>query len=422
MKEYTQFVNNLKSELTNIPSEFSDTWVNSAKKYVDGLASEELRRLISLKARREYGVFFTAKSLARKVLKQLQPSFGESSFIYDPACGAGNLLIAASDWLESKKIKPKNEIYLAGTDLHPEFSNACVLRLTMNYILQRQDKFNTLQKIPTYYSVTTANGLIDNPFYKQATHIFINPPFNQTDAHDKLEWAKGNVSMAALFIDKAIQYCLAGTEIIAILPDVLRSGTRYARWRKMINECCIVKKNILLGQFDKHTDVDVYAVLLVKRKDKILPNEPEQDVRSKKQTIADLFDICVGPVVDNRDSHEGVSRPYVVSKGLKAGAVQKDFLLSRRHEGKSFTSPFLVIKRISRMGDKNRVSATIIEAGEPVYVDNHLIVLIPKSGTMKDCRLAVKLFKHKQTERWINKHIRCRHLTLSLLGKLPVWK
>lgn len=424
MKEYGQFVSNLKSELKRFLSDPRETWSDAANKYADGLASEELRRLISIETRREYGAFFTNSILAKEVLNNLNPSFNSESVIYDPACGAGNLLIAVSDYMQREKVIIDKKPYLLGTDLHKEFVEAAQLRVEISFLLKQPDYEFTRNK--KSYSIHISDGFIANEYYKQATHIIVNPPFNQIKTKNELDWAKGKVSAAALFLDRIIQHCLPGTSIIAILPDVLRSGSRYEKWRKMVLENCVIEKSILLGQFDKYTDVDVYAINLTKRINETCTQTREKDGLKNagsdgKQTLKDLFDICVGPVVDNRDVKEGRLRKYIVSKGLIGWSIQTKASLTRKYKGKSFETPFVVIKRISRMSDTNRAVATIINSPAPVYVDNHLIVLKPRSGSMEDCQKAINLLKDKRTNDWLNKEIRCRHLTVGVVAKIPIW-
>src|SRR5205823_10873749 len=140
-----------------------------------------------------------------------------------------------------------------------------------------------------------ADGLLPNKYYEQATHIVVNPPFNQIPSNNKLPWAKGKVSFAALFIDKIIENVNADVSIIAILPDVLRSGTRYEKWRLLVQKNCVVEKVVLLGQFDKYADVDVFALKLTKRKKIIkvaeLDKKWQPNKFSKTKTLGDLFDV-----------------------------------------------------------------------------------------------------------------------------------
>jgi hypothetical protein len=311
---------------------------------------------------------------------------------------------------------------LLGTDKHTQLVEAARLRLAMNQLIY-DVHFTNKEKFQK--NIIQADGLLPNEYYKQATHIVVNPPFNQIPSDNKLSWAKGKVSFAALFIDRIIENANAGVSIIAILPDVLRSGSRYEKWRALVQKKCSIEKIVLLGQFDKYADIDVFALKLTKRKKIRRVNEEDkkwQLNKITKQTFADSFDICVGPVVDYRDPQEGKSLGYIVSKNLEGWSEKKEVTLKRKHEGKSFRSPFIVIKRTSRMSDKHRAIATIINIADPVYVDNHLIILNPKSGTLRDCRKALSILRDERTDEWLNSAIRCRHLTVRVVSQIPLLK
>ena len=426
VNEYSEFVELLHAEYKNFLTTPRASWHERATRYVNGFAAEELRRLVSIESRREFGAFFTDSLLADKVLQLLKPSFTKNSFIYDAACGAGNLLISASDYIKKSDINFDDKIHLLGTDINEEFVDAAKIRLQINSLLKQPNTTNKIKRLLLHneFSIMTGNGLLENEFYAKATHIFVNPPFNQVVVDEKLNWAKGRVSAAALFIDKIIQYSKPGTSIIAILPDVLRSGTRYDKWRAMVDKECEIEKNELLGQFDKYADVDVYAVMMTKRESPFtaitMTEKPRAENTNPVKTIDDIFNVCVGPVVDNRDLREGACLPYIVSRGLKGWSTQTYVALTRQHKGKSFKSPFIAIKRTSRMGDAQRAVATIINMPNPVFVDNHLIVLTPKSGTLRDCKKAIEILQNSQTDSWLDEKIRCRHLTVKIVSKIPI--
>lgn len=423
---YNEYIKKLKFDLKSFSSTPKELWNETAIKNVNGVAADELRRLVNIKTRREQGAFFTDSLLVQKVLNFLKPSFNENSFIYDPACGAGNLLIGVWNYVKELNIDLKWENHLLGTDIKKEFVEASKLRLITNCLLNHPHLSSSEyeSEIRKIYSINKANGLFKNEFYERATHIIVNPPFNQLVHDEELTWAAGKVSYAALFIDKIIQHSNPGVSITAILPDVLRSGSRYEKWRNMVENKCKIEKEILLGQFDKHADVDVYALQLTKRKKVNLEKKEKSakvDIAKPVKTLKELFDICVGPVVDNRDPHEGKSLGYIVSRGLENWNEQKEYKQKRNHLGKSFKSPFIVIKRTSRMTDLNRAKAAIINIPSLVYVDNHLIVLQPKSGKLKDCLEALKILKDNRTNDWLNDKIRCRHITNKIVSELPLW-
>lgn len=419
---YKEFVNALSLNLKDYEHTPIGEWKKLADKCVDGLAADELRRLVTLEARRKDGIFFTNSDLAKTVFNQLRPKFSKTSVLYDPACGAGNLIIAAQNFLFENKIKLDDREHFLGTDIHREFIEAAELRCTINQLLLNSTLTRRRSDNPAF-NFSIANGLLPNEKYNIATDLIVNPPFNLLKPDEKLSWSAGKVSAAALFIDKIIQNIDSGTSIYAILPDVLRSGSRYEKWRQLIQEHCTVGKTILLGQFDKYADVDVFAIHLTKRKKavaKITVESSENNQRSQK--VSDLFDVCVGPVVDNRDAHKGKKRKYIVSKGLQGWTTQNNVPLSRMHEGKSFTGPFVVIKRTSRKGDSKRAIATIVNIRCPVFVDNHLIVLRPKTKTLRDCRRILSVLGDERTDEWLNNKIRCRHLTVKIVSEIPVWQ
>jgi hypothetical protein len=422
LNPYSEFVNILDLSLKTFVPKPSTEWKITATKYVDGHAAHELRRLVDLDVRREFGIFFTDSKLAMKVLDHLKPDFNNKSVIYDPACGAGNLLISAYNYMKIRGIVVKNKNTFLGTDIHKELVDAASLRLQINQLINSGNSTSkAINRSP--FKLISGDGLKQNSCYRQATHVLVNPPFNLVEAGEKILWSKGKVSAAALFIDRIVENIDSGTSIYAILPDVLRSGSRYQKWREIIFSKCKVIKSILLGQFDKFTDVDVFAIHLVKHEPLATPAAIRISVKQNSQkTIDSLFDVCVGSVVDNRDPELGPQRKYIVSKGLKGWSILKNTKRKRKHSGKSFQGPFVVIKRTSRKGDQQRAVATVIHMTSPVYVDNHLIVLKPKTGTLKECRKILNTLKSEKTDRWLNKKIRCRHLTVKIVSKIPIWQ
>lgn len=424
MEKYVAFIETLKANITTFVSTPKAEWNKTATHSVNGLAAEELRRLVDIKTRRDSGAFFTDSGLAESVLLKVKPQFTNKSVIYDAACGAGNLLIASRNYMQACGLDLPWEKHLRGTDIHPEFVETAKLRLMTNALLKSRTATTAILKKEKSkkYMIRQADGLKTNRFYKSATHIYVNPPFNQIPAGEKLSWAQGKVSAAALFIDKIIRHCNPCTSIIAILPDVLRSGTRYEKWRSMVDSECTTEHKELLGKFDKFADVDVYVLHLIKRPDPIQLTAADKAVLPNKQsTLEDLFDISVGPVVDNRDQKTGDLHDYIISRGLTGWSTQGEIEKKRQHEGKKINGPFVVIKRTSRKEDSHRAVATIINTHRPAYVDNHLIILEPKSGLLKDCKTALAILKDPRTDDWINERIRCRHLTVKIVKQIPVW-
>jgi len=83
-------------------------------------------------------------------------------------------------------------------------------------------------------SIRPGSGLQDWKLPTGPALILVNPPFSYRKADPRCGWASGRVSLAASFMDKCLENAPKGSRILAILPDVLRTGTNYERWRTMI--------------------------------------------------------------------------------------------------------------------------------------------------------------------------------------------
>jgi len=73
--------------------------IELAHGHLDGRASRELRSAVALTELRRIGAFFTGEALARQLLGRAQPP-SEWRRVLDPACGCGDLLLAAARRLE----------------------------------------------------------------------------------------------------------------------------------------------------------------------------------------------------------------------------------------------------------------------------------------------------------------------------------
>jgi len=68
---------------------------------LNGETTLALQRLVPINVRKEAGIFFTSTMLSDKVADHLAPMFRTGVKLIDPACGAGNLLLACAKYLPS---------------------------------------------------------------------------------------------------------------------------------------------------------------------------------------------------------------------------------------------------------------------------------------------------------------------------------
>jgi hypothetical protein len=251
----------------------------------------------------------------------------------------------------------------------------------------------------------------------QATLILLNPPFGA--AMSKASWATGRVARAAIFSATVAEGMPTGSRLLAILPDVLRSGSNYSRWREYISSLLNIDAVDIRGQFDTWTDVDVFTLRATASDEKSTVGwTPSGDSNS----LGEVAEIRVGPVVPHRDEHDGSWAPYIQARDLPLGG-QFDTSTSqrRRHRGPMFAPPFIAVRRTSRPGQAQpRALSVLVQGSEPVLVENHLLVCRPAPNQSISCDELLEVLVSPATSRWLDERIRCRHLTVRALRQVPM--
>lgn len=396
-------------------------------------AAKQLQRLISRQSLRASGAFFTQQRLSRFALRPILPTIRTNSIVLDPACGAGDLLLGCaaklpidSD-LDDTLLRWGTQII--GRDLHAEFINAAKGRLILKAFSRGAKPSRSKISSHSAFPDLCATSIFEcEETYERATHVVMNPPFGTITAPEGCTWGSGKISAAALFLEACVKQAVPRTRVVAILPDVLRSGSRYDKWRGAIEQYAEVQSVRTRGQFDEKADVHVFVLELLIKKKPVSFIKKNIELRAdwvpspkSSRQVQDCFDVCVGPVVDYRHPHEGKWRPFVVAKALPMWRKVTQPERNRRFRGKVLKPPFVVVRRTSRPEDKHRAVATVVSGKRAVAVENHLIVLKPKNGKLSACWRALKNLRHNKTNEWLNKRIRCRHLTVSALKGLPWW-
>lgn len=383
-----------------------------------------MRKTFSIKEMRDSGSFFTGDDLATDLSEKITKTIDSKSIIMDPTCGAGNLLIACSRKLNidnslSKTLEQWSK-RLRGYDLYPSFIKLTKLRLIFEAIMRGCKVDCSINDALNYFSGIIAKNALDitSSDISDITHTIMNPPFTLWDSPKVDYWNKGKVNAAAIIMDRYLRILPQESIICAILPEVLRSGARYEKWRTFIQSKLSGDVQIV-GRFNKKTDVDVFIIngYIKDTSKKIIWNKC--DIFSKQSKIEDYFDVSVGRLVAYRDPEEGLEYPYIHPKNLPIWSTVNIFNERRRFKGTVIQPPFVVIRRTSSPSDKNRAAGTIIQGNEPVAVENHLIIIKPKQPTLKKCKSLLKILKNEQTNTFLNDRIRCRHLTVGAVKQIP---
>ncbi len=338
----------------------------------------------------------------------------------------GDLLVAAAKRLPVCKKLPDTlrrwGRQLAGTDLHPEFIEGARIRLVL--LARQRHKSNEPLKAShakLFPNIRVSDGLSEHALFKKASRLLLNPPFVQVASQKECRWAGGRITQAAEFVITALERSKPGTEMLAILPDVLRSGSFSERWRKCVDELAEVKLVEPYGIFDDSADVDVFLLRLVRREDGAVKcsHDWTNIAPASGTNIGDFFEVHVGRVVPHRDKKVGPKHPYIDARNVPTWTVMRTFSKKRRHKGLVYRTPFVAIRRTSRPGHPYRAAATVIAGKEPVAVENHLIVCEPKDGKLATCKALMRQLKTEAVNQFLNARIRCRHLTVSAVASIP---
>ncbi len=429
LRGYQIYVEELRSLVAGATSaERSSDIDDSLQAALDGQAAESLRRLVPLDALRRDGVFLTSSELAIRAVRHLLPTLDARSVILDPTCGAGDLLLACLEALPAKPSLSLTlrawEAQLAGRDLHSELLDATRQRLLLAAVKRfpgTRLSRRTLKR-PLFPNIEKGCGLRGR-LYESATHLVMNPPFTATPAPDLCDWSSGQVNSAAIFLEHALRRTTPGTIIAAILPDVLRSGSRYRKWRRLVECLAQVEHLEIEDQFDRWADVHVFLLTLRVRKPAAPSSKRTTDWtrRSEASRLGDRFAVRIGPVVDYRDPHEGGEHPFIRSRDLPGWGSLSRISRTRRFAGRLIEPPFIGVRRTSRPGDAHRAVGTLVLGRSPVAVENHVICLIPHRGGQRSCKAALRNLRDPQSTEWLDQRIRCRHLTVGALADLPWW-
>lgn len=383
-----------------------------------------LRELLTIEEMREAGSFFTGQELATRTVSLL-PAITSNSVVLDPTCGAGNLLIEASRKLGvestlSATLKVWGEV-LWGFDLHLHFIEATKLRIIVEALNQGVEQDCDLEEaLDLLPNIVVKDALaVEQQELENVTHVLMNPPFTITPSPKVNYWKEGKVNAAGIVLDNYLRILPKGCRVSAILPDVLRSGSRYSEFRQFVSKSMKATADVW-GRFNSKTDVDVFLLsgITGENSEEIAWHSAEHGTVS----ISDYFDVRTGPLVAYRDPEEGPEYPYFYPKICPQWGVVREAVETRRFTGKVLTPPFVVVKRTSSPSDKNRASATLINLREPVAIENHMIVVRPKDGRVSSCKKLMRILQNQKTNDFLNARIRLRHLTVGVIKDIPFFE
>jgi hypothetical protein len=390
---------------------------------LNGQPSMKLRSLVKQEYLQSTGSFFTGKDLAERLIRRL--SITDSAVIVDPACGVGDLLVSLAWKLPLKKTFEQTlnawADNLHGYDIHQEFVDATKLRLCLLLRLRglRPDANIDLSKI--FPNILAGDGLKASAPLRMNIAV-MNPPYTWERA--SAAWGEGTMCAASLFVDKWLSLLKPNGRLVALLPDVLRTGSHYQAWRNHVLTRARIDYVGVIGRFEKTVDVDVFHLDLISgRQRKTLAKDPWRWYAAgwPGKTVGDFFHVRAGRIVPHRDAKKGPYRSFVHARTAKPWTTIRRVSEKIRSERLLFPPPFILVRRTSSPSDKKRAVGTLVLGQRGVAVENHLIVLTPKRGAVPKCKELMRVLRCDATSEWLNQRIRCRHLTVGVLSELP-WR
>lgn len=394
---------------------------------LDGQPGRQLRKLYTIDELRDTGTYFTGSALANRLVTALASRLPGVQRVLDPACGAGDLLVACARHLPLQETVAETlRVWgerLTGFDINSAFVEATRYRLTLLALERTQSspreirKTLSLEKI--FPNIQLRSGMTEWDLPDASAVIVVNPPFSYGIAEKECTWAQGRVSRAATFMDTCLSNAVRGARILAILPDVLRTGSRYEKWRRMITTKATVHSVAIAGQFDELTEISVFLLELEVGECTGTTTRWAHPTNTNTQTVKDLFDVHVGPVVPFRLDGNGRWCTYVHSEQLPPWETVRKIDQHIRFAGTTYRPPFVAIRRTSKADYQVRCIGTLVTGSTPMAVENHLLIALPKDKKVGTCKKLLDLLKRDATSAWMNERIRCRHLTVGSVGDLP---
>lgn len=402
--------------------EISEPAVTLAHPLLNGVPYSVFRREVSIKTRREIGAFFSSDVMATELASQLSDRINDNALVLDPTCGIGNLLLARAATLPLCSTLASTLTSwgdrLAGFDSRQDLVHLCKVRLCMLARARGEftDEIDPLRMFPHILGQDMFAPESED-LLARADAVLFNPPFGKTKWPEKLDWASGEINAAAIFLDRLTSAIKPSAPIAAVLPEVLRCGARYERFRSLLSQRDYTGTFALRGRFDPWTDVDVFTTLLTRSTTR---GPLWRNVSADQETqLSDHYEIRVGTVVPHRDPESGTSRLYICAKTTPAWETAFEPSARRLYAGRVFSPPFVVIRRTSSPSDKMRAVATVVIGEEPVAVENHLLVAVPNNASLSACQRLLTMLRLQETNDRLNDLMRCRHLTTGAVKSLP---
>lgn len=400
------------------------------QRLLDGEESFAVERLIPQAERSKHGIFFTPNEIVNDLVGRFENEIISGLTFFDPACGAGNLLVGIARKCSLEKTFDETVAAwsrrFGGCDINAAFVRTVKLRLIFLAAYRHglpEITESYLESLVSRFSNFQVGDYLENKYGSDFDCIIANPPFAHIIVDSGCSWSTGRTQLAAVFIAKIFSHAKLGQRVVAVLPDVLRSGTRYGKWRHFIEENSIGGYITVYGRFTTDVDVDVFFLDAIISRSNVTPDPilwiPVRAAGADHNKLGDLYDVSVGAVVPFRLTGDGGYFPYITAKNCPADG-EVSTVPKIKFSGTTVPTPFVVVRRTSNPSDRRRLVVTLVTCPSRVAVENHLIVMRPKNHTLGSCRYLMERLNTEDATNQINEKIRCRHLTVGSIKEILI--
>lgn len=376
--------------------------------------------VLSRSDRREHGIFFSGKDWARILVSQVDTNRW-NRFI-DPSVGNGDLLVEVCLTL------PLGESPIQTLEQWGARLGAIDLRLSFLRIAWHRIQSVAFQRhgqdLPRDHSIVLpasfkhGDALKVDLELRRGDCLLMNPPYQRIQVPVGSGLGRGKRSAAALHLERMLSMSPVGVGVVALVPDVMRSGTLYKAFRKALSSRVDLKRFAAFGNFGAHADVDVAVIVGITR-DSSPPEVEASPSNCQRETVGDLFDVSVGPVVPHRNLETGKALPYLTPHNAPAWEEIGRPSEQAQYAATPRRGPLVLVRRTSSPSDRARARATIVNYAGEMLIENHLLICVPKDGQIDTCRRLARSLSDARTSEWLNEQIRCRHLTVASVSRLP---
>lgn len=232
---------------------------------IDGQAIQVINAMLGRDRRRSDGIFFSGSEWAAR-LREAMPHDLFLRYV-DPSCGVGDLLLEIARHLPlandlSQTITEWSRRF-HGMDVHAPLAQVAWSRLQALAVRRHGLVRGYSDALCIEEGALMELDSLKERWNLQAGDcVLMNPPFQAVTSPTWSKYSRGRVTAAALFLERAISEAQPGTTIIALLPEVIRSGSRFEKLRDFVHRSSDVHQFTAHGRFSHEADIDV-AILSI---------------------------------------------------------------------------------------------------------------------------------------------------------------